>query len=86
MTFNPDRAKQVKEVTFSRKTRNSSHPRLYFHNAIVKHNARTEALHGLQPSWTWWLVCKFQLILTCSSLMIIKVFRKPLFMKISGRH
>ena len=36
MTFNPDPNKQVQEVIFSRKIKNTSHPPLNFSNNSVK--------------------------------------------------
>ena len=35
ISFNADQAKQVQDVTFSRKTNNIVHPPLYFSNATV---------------------------------------------------
>ena len=35
MSFNPDQAKQVQDVIFSRKTNNIFHPPLYFNNATI---------------------------------------------------
>ena len=35
MIFNPDSSKQTEEVIFSRKVKNTTHPPLVFHNAIV---------------------------------------------------
>ena len=36
MPFNPDKAKQVQEVIFSRKTNRIIYPPLYFSNEVVK--------------------------------------------------
>ena len=52
IAFNPDRAKQAKEVTFSRKTKKSSQQQLYLSNATVKLTHVQKHL-DLQPSLTW---------------------------------
>ena len=87
MSFNPDRTKQAKEITFSRKKNTTTHPPLFFNNSEIKLSSNQKHL-GLtidsklsfnvhindkihQASKGFGLLRKLQIILQYNSLLTI---------------